>query len=72
MSNVLHPPRGDDQDDRRRRPRLRELVDEMLAGIRVAANRELWTDDERVRAASELAGIMEQVRQEALITPDLA
>ena len=35
--------------DRRSNPRLRELVDEMLASIRAASNVDLWTNDERAR-----------------------
>ena len=45
---------------------LRELVDEMLASIRTAANRDLWTPDERQHYESELALIMNRVRAEAM------
>ena len=52
--------------DRRRNAALRELVDEMLASIRTAANRDLWTADERQQYESELALIMNRVRAEAM------
>ena len=54
------------RDDRRTSLRLRELVDEMLASLRVVARRDLWTPEERRAAEDELAGIMEQVRFEAV------
>jgi len=52
--------------ERRRNPRLRELIDEMLASVRAATRRELWTDEERRRYESELAEVMRQVRFEAV------
>ena len=52
--------------ERRRNPRLRELVDEMLASVRAAAGRELWTDEERRQYEGELAAIMDRVRFEAV------
>ena len=52
--------------ERRRNPRLRELVDEMLASLRAATRRELWTDDERRRCEAELAEVMRLVRFEAV------
>ncbi|MCU0636813.1 MAG: hypothetical protein MUE41_18235 [Gemmatimonadaceae bacterium] len=48
----------------RTRHHLRELIDEMMASIRVAANADLWTAEERARSEAELARIMEQVRRE--------
>lgn len=54
--------------DRRRNPRLRELVDEMLASVRVAARRDLWTEQERKQYEAELAEIMRRVRFEAIHT----
>lgn len=51
--------------ERRRNPHLRALVDEMLASIRVAANRELWTPEERASYEQDLAAIMTRVRAEA-------
>jgi hypothetical protein len=52
--------------ERRRNQALRELVDEMLASIRVAANRDLWTPQERQQYESELSHIMTRVRSEAI------
>jgi hypothetical protein len=52
--------------DRRVNPRLRELVDEMLASIRAAANVQLWTDEERARCEADMARIMESVRKQAV------
>ena len=52
--------------ERRNNPRLRELVDEMLASIRAAANLDLWTDEERARYQAEMARIMESVREHAI------
>lgn len=52
--------------ERRRNPRLRELVDEMLASLRAATRRELWTDDERRQYEAELAEVMRRVRFEAV------
>lgn len=52
--------------ERRRNPRLRELIDEMLASVRAATRRELWTDEERRRYEAELAEVMRQVRFEAV------
>ena len=52
--------------ERRRNQALRELVDEMLASIRVAANRDLWTPQERQQYESELSLIMTRVRSEAV------
>ena len=51
--------------ERRRNHALRDLVDEMLASIRVASNNDLWTADERARYEEDLARIMERVRGEA-------
>lgn len=55
--------------DRRRNPRLRELVDEMLASIRVATNSELWSPEERAAYEADMARIMDSVRQQALGGP---
>ena len=52
--------------DRRKRVALRNLIDEMLAEIRAAANEENWTADARAQAEADLARIMEQVRKEAI------
>ncbi len=51
--------------ERRRNHALRELIDEMLASIRSAANRDLWTPDERAQYEQELAGIMARVRSQS-------
>ena len=56
--------------ERRTNARLRELIDEMLAGVRVAANRDFWTDDDRAAAAADLARIMDAVRAEAVAAPE--
>lgn len=53
-------------NERRSNPRLRELVDEMLASIRAAANVELWTTEERARYQADMARIMESVREHAI------
>ena len=55
--------------ERRRNHALRDLVDEMLASIRVAANHDLWTDEERTQYEQDLARIMERVRGEAVGKP---
>ncbi len=52
--------------ERRSNPRLRELVDEMLASIRAASNVDLWTPDERSRYQADMARIMESVREHAV------
>jgi len=52
--------------DRRSNPRLRELVDEMLASIRAASNVDLWTNDDRARYQADMARIMESVREHAI------
>jgi len=52
--------------ERRRNHALRELIDEMMASIRTAANRDLWTPEERAQYERELAGIMARVRGEAV------
>ena len=55
-------------NERRRNPRLRELVDEMLVSIRFAANKELWTTEERARCQDDMARIMASVREHAVET----
>lgn len=52
--------------ERRHNPRLRELVDELLASIRAANNVDLWTPEERSRCEADMARIMESVRQQAI------
>lgn len=55
--------------DRRRNPRLRELVDEMMASIRAASNIELWSVEERAKYEADMARIMDSVRAQALGGP---
>lgn len=55
-----------DEPNRRHNPRLRELVDEMLASIRAAANVDLWTTEERDRYEADMARIMKTVRTHAV------
>lgn len=57
---------SDSPAERRRNPRLRELVDEMMASIRAAANVDLWTNEERARYQADMARIMESVREHAI------
>ena len=52
--------------ERRTNPRLRELVDEMLASIRAAHHVDLWTNEERARCQADMARIMESVREHAI------
>lgn len=52
--------------ERRSNSRLRELVDEMMASIRAAANVDLWAPEERARYEADLARIMDTVRQQAM------
>jgi len=72
VTERAQPPRQTTSSDaapgteRRRNPRLRELVDEMLASVRVAARRDLWTEAERKQYEAELADIMRRVRFEAV------
>jgi hypothetical protein len=58
------------REDNRQNLVLRELVDEMMASIRAAARRDLWTPDERAQYEDELAMIMMRVRKEAVHTPE--
>ena len=55
-----------DGSERRNNPRLRELVDEMLASIRAAANVGLWTAAERDSYEADMARIMKTVRTHAV------
>jgi hypothetical protein len=59
---------GPSGSERRLNPRLRELVDEMLASIRAAHKVDLWTDDERARYQEDMARIMASVREHAIGT----
>ncbi len=62
------PPGADaaSRPERRQNPRLRELVDEMLASVRAAVRRDLWTEEERRQYEQELADVMRRVRFEAV------
>ncbi len=53
-------------NERRSNAALRELIDEMLASIRAATSRELWSTDERAQYERELGEIMTRVRAEAV------
>lgn len=57
--------------ERRTNHALRDLIDEMMASIRSAANRELWTPAERAQYEQELAQIMQRVRGEAVSRPSV-
>ena len=57
---------SDASPERRRNPRLRELVDEMMASIRAAANVDLWSTEEKARYQADMARIMEAVREHAV------
>ncbi|HMS03167.1 MAG TPA: hypothetical protein PKE51_09335 [Gemmatimonadaceae bacterium] len=65
MSPADLPP-TDAPSERRSNTRLRELVDEMMASIRAAANVDLWSPEERARYEADLARIMDTVRQQAM------
>ena len=49
-----------------RQEMMDDAIDEMLASIRAAANRDLWTPAERAQYERELADIMARVRSEAI------
>lgn len=52
------PPHG---VERRKNPHLRELIEEMLVSVRVATNRELWSDEHRRNAEEEMSRLMERI-----------
>ena len=64
------PSSGTPPVERRTNLRLRELIDEMLASVRVAVNRDLWTPEERAAAEAELATLMDAIRRETLAKAD--
>lgn len=68
MSTTAHSHASDAPNgvERRKNPRLRELVDEMLASIRAAHKVDLWTDEERARYQADMARIMASVREHAI------
>ena len=52
--------------ERRRHHHLRDLIDEMLASLRAAANRDIISPEDRADAERQLAEIMARVHAEAL------
>lgn len=52
--------------ERRRHAHLRELIEEMMASLRAAANRDLFTSEERADAEAQLSAIMARVHAEAV------
>jgi hypothetical protein len=58
--------------ERRRHHQLRDLIDEMMASIRAAAHRDLFTPEERADAETQLAHIMTRVHREALSVAESA
>jgi len=66
MSQTTTSPADPTARERRVNPRLRELVDEMMASIRAAANVDLWTAEERASYEADMARIMASVRDQAL------
>jgi hypothetical protein len=56
--------------ERRQRPELRRLVDELLDALRSTVREELASDAARVDAARQLEGIMARVRAETLRRPE--
>jgi len=56
--------------ERRRHHQLRDLIDEMMASIRAATNRDLFSPQEREEAETQLARIMERVHAEALVVAE--
>jgi hypothetical protein len=57
------PPPG---DERRSKPGLRALIDEMMTQLRAASNQDVWTPEARARAEADLQRIMETVRRQAV------
>jgi hypothetical protein len=56
--------------ERRRHHHLRDLVDEMMASIRAAANHDIFSADDRAEAESQLERIMARVHAEAMSVAD--
>ena len=61
---------GPDHSERRKNPRLREFVDEMLASIRVASNTDHWTPEERAKCQDDMNRIMANIRTELRLPPE--
>ena len=53
-------------DERRSKPGLRALIDEMMTQLRAASNQDVWTPEARARAEEDLERIMETVRRQAV------
>ena len=53
-------------DERRSKPGLRALIDEMMTQLRAASNQDVWTPEARARAEADLERILETVRQQAV------
>ena len=53
-------------DERRSKPGLRALIDEMMTQLRAASNQDVWTPEARARAEADLERIMETVRRQAV------
>ena len=58
--------------ERRRHHHLRDLVDEMMASIRAAANHDIFSAGERAEAEAQLERIMARVHAEALSVAERA
>ena len=52
--------------DRRQHHHLRDLIEEMMATLRAAANRDMFSPEERADAERQLSAIMERVHAEAV------
>jgi len=52
--------------ERRQHHHLRDLIDEMMASLRAAANRDLFSSDDRAEAETQLSRIMARVHDEAM------
>lgn len=71
-NNSTAPAAAAPRPDKRTNHKLRELIDEMMASIRTASRRDLWTPEERAQYENELAMIMQRVRGEAVLIPERA